>query len=284
MRLALGLVFTLSVCPFAWAQPPAPGGATTGAVRPTRTTQPPVIDGRLNDPVWSTATRITRFVEMTPVEGAAASENTEAWVAYDSEQIYFGFYAHYSDPSLVRANRVERDQISQDDAITIYFDTTGDQQRAYAFSVNGYGVQGDSLIVGVPGANATTLGLPSGNDTWDTLFTSAGGLVADGWTAEVAIPFKSLRYPAKDADETHRWGFQIARSITSKDETVVAFPVTRNIAGFVSQLGVIDGITGPLDEPEPGGPPHLHGDRVARARHQRLAASRTPTRTRAPST
>jgi hypothetical protein len=79
--------------------------------------------------------------------------------------------------------------------------------------------------------------------TWNALFSSAGRLVPDGWTAEIAIPVKSLRYPPR-ADGIHRWGFQIARVITSKDETVVAFPVSRRIAGFVSQMGVIEGLTG----------------------------------------
>lgn len=181
---------------------------------------------------------------MLPVEGDPATEATEVYVVYDSDRLYFGFYAHYADPSLVRANRVERDQIARDDTITVYFDTTGDRQRAYAFSVNGYGVQGDSIVVGgVQRADASN-GIPEGNETWDALFASAGALVADGWTAELAIPFKSLRYPARSSSEAHRWGFQIARLIASKNESVVAFPVTRSIAGFVSQMGVIDGIAG----------------------------------------
>jgi hypothetical protein len=222
----------------------AQAGRGERTVRPRRIARPPTIDGRLSDDVWAEATRITRFVQIVPAEGEVASEATEVWIAYDSERIYFGFYAHYSDPTLIRANRVERDQIGQDDTITVYFDTTGDRQRAYAFSVNGYGVQGDAIVIGATAQVDASSGLPVGNDTWDALFTSAGMLVDDGWTAEMAIPFKSLRYPARGSDEAHRWGFQIARIIASKAETIVAFPVTRNISGFVPQLGVIDGITG----------------------------------------
>lgn len=220
-------------------QPP-PGGRI---VRPWRTATPPVVDGRLTDDLWAGATKVTEFVQTTPVEGAPATEATDVYIAYDADTIYFGFYAHYTEADLVRANRVERDEIARDDSITVYFDTTGDRQRAYAFSVNGYGVQGDALILGGV-QRSDPGGLPEGNASWDALFVSAGGLVDDGWTAELAIPFKSLRYPAKGPEETHRWGFQIGRLITSKDESVVAFPVTRRTAGFVSQMGILDGITG----------------------------------------
>ena len=68
-----------------------------------------------------------------------------------------------------------------------------------------------------------------------------GTLVADGWTAEMAIPFKSLRYPSSDS---HRWGFQVVRSISGKDETVVWSPVLRGNSGFMSQMGLLDGLSG----------------------------------------
>ena len=74
------------------------------------------------------------------------------------------------------------------------------------------------------------------------MFDSGGTLVDDGWTAEMAIPFKSLRYPSV-GNAAHRWGFQIARSIRGKDETVVWSPVSRDISGFLPQMGLLDGIS-----------------------------------------
>ena len=65
----------------------------------------------------------------------------------------------------------------------------------------------------------------------------------DGWTAEIAIPFKSLRYPGRQ-NEAHRWGFQIERTIESKNESVVWAPVSRNVMGMLSQMGVVEGMTG----------------------------------------
>ena len=111
-----------------------------------RTNTPPRIDGRLDDVVWETSTHITEFVQIAPVAGAPGTEATEVWMAYDSNNMYFAFYAHYRDPSMMRINRTDRDQSRGDDEMAVLFDTFLDQQRAYQFSVSGYGVQGDSLV------------------------------------------------------------------------------------------------------------------------------------------
>ena len=222
-------------------------------------TDVPRIDGRLDDALWGSAVRITEFVQQRPLDGAPASEETEIFVAYDSSNLYFGLYAHYSSPDLVRANRVDRDQTTLDDTIKVYFDPFLDQQRAFVFSVNGYGVQGDAVVNrrdrgstggrgrrsgGGSGNVATGSVAPTGDPSWDALFDSAGTLVPDGWTAEMAIPFKSLRYPQRGVGEAHRWGFQIVRTIESKDESDVWAPISRDIAGFLPQMGVLEGLTG----------------------------------------
>ena len=123
-------------------------GILTGrpSVRATRTTAPPLIDGRLDDVVWIDAARIDAFVQRRPLDGAPATEATEVYVAYDRHNLYFGMYVHYSDAGLIRANRSDRDQTSDDDTVALYFDPFVDQQRAYVFSVNGYGVQADSIM------------------------------------------------------------------------------------------------------------------------------------------
>src|SRR6185436_2878711 len=82
-----------------------------------------------------------------------------------------------------------------------------------------------------------------GDPSWDALYLSAGKLVADGWTAELRIPFKSLRYPGRKRGEAHRWGFQIQRDIESKNESVVWAPVSRDIMGFVRQMGTLEGMS-----------------------------------------
>ncbi|GIT67584.1 MAG: hypothetical protein Ct9H300mP25_10560 [Acidobacteriota bacterium] len=231
-------------------------GILTGrpTLRPGRSDVRPDIDGRLDDVIWQDAIHITEFVQQNPVEGAPATEDTDVWIAYDSQNLYIAVHAHYSDPSIMRANRVDRDQSFDDDNISFYFDTFLDQQRAYLFSVNGYGVQGDAIVNarGFGRRNRTRStgsfsafrgGIPTGDNSWDALFSSGGQTVDDGYTAEVAIPFKSLRYPEREQDLSHRWGFQIVREIRGKDEFQVWAPVTRSVSGFLTQAGLLEGMT-----------------------------------------
>ena len=237
-------------------------GALTGrpSVRPPRTRVAPNIDGRLDDAVWAAAARITDFVQLSPLDGAPATEASEAYIAYDSTNIYLAFRARYTDPDMLRANLSDRDEAPGDDAFVVYFDPFLDQQRAYVFSVNGYGVQSDAILGsreagggggfgggGVFGNRRREprgfFGPPRGDRSWDTLFVTAGQVVADGFTAEMAIPFKSLRYPQRAGNAAHRWGFQIARRLRGKNETQVWAPVSRNVAGFLPQMGVLEGMT-----------------------------------------
>src|SRR2546425_1172792 len=83
----------------------------------------------------------------------------------------------------------------------------------------------------------------SGNLSYNALYSSGGQLVDDGWTAEIAIPIKSLRYPSRKAGEAHRWGFQLHREIKSKDESDVWSPVSRNNANYLGQIGMLTGMT-----------------------------------------
>ena len=208
-------------------------------VRPTRTASGPIIDGVLDDEVWGSAARITNFVQQSPLDGAPATEDTEVRIAYDAENIYFAFHLHYSNPAIMRANRVDRDQADLDDLVTVYFDTFLDQQRSYAFDVNGYGVQGDGIVGGGGGRS----GLPRADRSWDALFETGAQIVEDGYTAEMAIPFKSLRYPRLDPGVDHRWGFQVVRAIKGKsDETDVWAPISRDVTGFMTQMGVLEGM------------------------------------------
>src|SRR5688572_3421131 len=218
--------------------------AQSPTVRPARVLKPPTIDGRLDDPSWVNAARITEFVQRRPLDGTPATEQTDVFIAYDSERLYFGIHAYYSESSIVRANRVDRDQIWNDDRVSVIFDPFRDQQRGYRFAINAYGVQGDALVAsGGAGAAAAASASGPGDLSWNVLFASAGVLTSDGWTAEFAVPFKSLRYPARGAGEAHRWGLQIERDIEGKDENVVWAPISRDVMSELGQMGSLDGMT-----------------------------------------
>ena len=249
---AAGADLVGAVTAFAQAPPAGNAGVLTGrvTVQPWRTLTPPTVDGLLDDAVWTDAARITEFVQRQPLDGAPATEDTDVYVAYDDANLYLAFHAKYDNPEVMRANRVDRDRAGfSDDTISVYFDTFLDQQRAYVFSVNGYGVQGDSIVSGsrrggFGGGGGGGGGVPRGDLSWDALFTTAGQPVADGFTAEMAIPFKSLRYPSRPGLAPHTWGFQVVRQIRNKGETIVWSPVSRDVAGFLPQMGVLDGMSG----------------------------------------
>ena len=224
-------------------EPGAGYGVLTGRprVRVSRTDTPPTIDGRLDDEVWRTAAMLSEFVQQAPLDGAPATEETEIYISYDSEHIYFAFYLHYSDPSLLRANRVDRDTAWQDDLMTVYLDTFLDQQVSYDFDLNGYNVQGDGVI----NASQSRGGpIPIADRSWEALFYSGTEIVEDGFTAEMAIPFKSFRYPEQQPGVEHRWGFQFVREIKGKNqENVVWAPMSRDVQSFMGQMGVLEGMT-----------------------------------------
>ena len=255
---------------------PRPGGGgfiPTPPTRPTvvigRTNAPPAIDGRLDDSVWETATHITDFIQIAPIEGAPGTEETEVWMAYDNDHLYFAFYAHYTRPEVMRINRADREEIRGDDRMSVLFDPFLDQQRAYQFEVNGYGVQADSLVnadgsTGFSRSSGSSSasrgsggsrprggsGMSSsgqfgirGDQSWDALFDTSGQVVADGWTAEMRIPFKSLRYPSRAGGQDHRWGFQITRIIRDKSEAQSWSPISRGVAGQLTQFGVLEGLS-----------------------------------------
>ena len=217
----------------------APAGRRISAPRLARA---PVIDGRLDDPVWRDAAHVTDFFQRRPFDGAPATEASDIFVAYDSNNLYLGFHAHYTDPRMLRANRRDRDETFEDDLLLVYLDPFLDQQRAYVFTVNGYGVQGDAIL-NTRGFGRGREGVPRGDDSWDVLFDTAAEIVADGFTAEMSIPFKSVRYPRREAGAPHRWGLQIARIIGGKDEVVLWSPISRDVAGFMPQMGVLEGMT-----------------------------------------
>ena len=246
----------------------APGLFERPTVALTRTASPPAIDGRLDDSVWETATHVTDFVQIAPVEGAPGSEATEVWMAYDSDHLYFAFYAHYSNPGIMRVNRADREEIRGDDRMAVLFDPFLDQQRAYQFEVNGYGVQADSIVNADGSTGFSRSGSSSsarrgggggsrgrssssvsgqfgirGDDSWNALFDTAGRIVDDGWMAEMRIPFKSLRYPSRPAGVGHRWGFQITRVIRGKSEAQSWSPISRGVAGQITQFGQLEGLS-----------------------------------------
>jgi Domain of unknown function (DUF5916)/Carbohydrate family 9 binding domain-like len=198
-------------------------------IRIPRFDKPPVIDGKLDDEVWQQAVVFKNFLQTSPGDNTEPSKPTVAMMGYDSKTLYFAFHC-YDEPDKVRATVAKRDQVFDEDNVRVFLDTFNDQRRAYILGWNPLGVQADGIL---------TEG--SGDDySVDIVMESKGMLTSDGWTLEVAIPFKSLRY---EAGKGKLWGIHIWRNIDRfNDEIDSWMPMSRDISSLLSQEGHITGL------------------------------------------
>jgi hypothetical protein len=199
------------------------------------------VDGRLDDMAWQSAALLHSFTQYEPVEGTPASQRTEVLVLVDAEAIYFGIRAYDTDPAGIRATLAERDGFDRsDDYVRLVLDTFNDRRRAYVFTVNPLGVQHDGVWNegGGSGSRRGGHGSPI-DDNPDFLWESDAHIVAEGYVAEVRIPFKTLRFP--DAD-TQDWGLQVIRKIQRTGFESSWAPITQNTANRLAQSGMLTGL------------------------------------------
>jgi len=200
-------------------------------VKLTLFAKPPVIDGKLDDDVWKSAAVFKDFYQWRPSDSSPASARTEVRAGYDARFIYFAFHA-YDDVSKVRANVAKRDNIFDDDVVGLILDTFNDKRRAYELFFNPLGIQQDGFLT------------EGGNDDFsvDIVMESKGTVTTDGYTVEVAIPFKSLRYLA---GKDKLWGVHILRFVKHVNgETDSWMPISKDNSGLLSQAGHITGLEG----------------------------------------
>jgi hypothetical protein len=152
-------------------------------LKPILTNNPPVIDGKLEDEVWKNAPSVSNFKTFTPDFGKDLSEKTIVYMAYDKENLYFAYKCFDSEPDKIRATVTSRDNIRSEDWICINLDSFNDQQSLYALYVNPFGIQEDSRFTG----NTEDIGI-------DLIWYSSGKMDHDGYSIEIQLPLKSLRY------------------------------------------------------------------------------------------
>jgi hypothetical protein len=205
----------------------------------TEFSSPPKIDGILENPFWEGGTVIEDFTQFEPLEGGTPSEKTKAYIAYDRDNLYFAFRCYDSDPKAVRACLTPRDKPEQDDAITVYLDTFNDKKRAFVFEVNPCGIQVDGIFSESTGRRrgGGRGGFERFDRNWDTYFLAEARMDDEGYTIEMAIPFKSLRFPNA---ESQSWGIKIMRSIRRRNEEIYWPPHTRDVNGFLVQTGTLE--------------------------------------------
>lgn len=189
----------------------------------------PVIDGKLDDAAWKDSAVLKDFFQIQPGDNIKPSKPTEVLIGYDATNLYLGIRA-IDEPDKVRATIAKRDAIFSDDNVQVYLDTYNDQRKAYLLAFNPLGVQADGIHT-------------EGRETdfsVDVLMTSRGVLSETGYTVEVSIPFRSLRYAA---GKDKFWGVQVYRQIKRFDNEVDSWmPISRDRSGVLNQAGRITGL------------------------------------------
>lgn len=173
-------------------------------LKPLKTDRPPLVDGVLDDPVWTDAPCVREFKTFIPDFGRDLSEETMAYFAYDSENLYFAFQCYDREPNKIKATLSKRDDIRTDDFVCINLDSFNDQQSLYALYVNPLGIQMDSRYA----SNKEDFSV-------DIVWYSAGKLHEKGYAVEIRIPLKSIRYSSGQRTEM---GIFFERSIGRRTE------------------------------------------------------------------
>jgi hypothetical protein len=191
----------------------------------------PVIDGDISDPAWVKATVIDRFIQKRPNPGMPATERTVLRILFDENNLYFAIYAYDSQPERIIPGTLQRDgDLGAADSIVLLIDPGLTRRNAYGFEVSASGARRDEL------EQNNTVELPE----WDAIWSARGRIVADGWVAEIAIPFRSLSY---DAEQT-TWGFDMSRRVRHKNERDYWSGHNPALAfSDVSQAGSLTGIS-----------------------------------------
>jgi hypothetical protein len=223
-------LLVLLACGSAAAQsqtpPPDPGEKS---VRMVRTEVRPVVDGKLDEPIWATAAFVDDLHQTAPVEYAEPDEKTEIYLLYDDDNLYVGAKLYDNDPAHITAQNLrQNDNIGQDDRFYVTLDPFFNHRSGYYFGVNPNGVRTDGLYLNVTDFYGA----------WDTIFEGQAGRFENGWIAEIAIPFKSLSFDP----HTDTWGLNFSRGVVRKNENLAW--VSRNRAYNPSISGTAVGFQG----------------------------------------
>ncbi len=189
------------------------------------------VDGRLDDTAWKTAESGRGFRVWDPDRGANPSEETIFKVAYDDGAIYFGVACLERDASKISAKLSRRDSFENSDLVSIYLDPYLDHTTGYNFKVNPLGVVLDSYIYNDGDRD----------DNWDAVWEASTYRDAQGWYAEIRIPFSAIRYKT---GASMTWGFQIYRYMHGRGEDTAWVIWDRAAHGFVSHFGTLTGLAG----------------------------------------
>ncbi len=189
----------------------------------------PVIDGVLDDGAWALVPWSGGYVEWSPEENTQPSEQTQMKIIYDDRNLYVAFKCFDKSPEGI-VRRLSRRDVFDGDWVEINIDSNGDQRTAASFTITAAGVRGEEFI--------TNDGMVW-DATWNPAWIAKTQVVADGWTAELQIPFSQLRF-GKERNQV--WGIQSTRRYFRNEERSVWQRSPRNAPGWVSSFGELRGL------------------------------------------
>jgi hypothetical protein len=180
-----------------------------------RLSEPLEIDGELEEEVYGRVRPAGGFVQQEPREGAPATEPTDVWVFFDDRNVYVSGRCWDSHPERMIVNELRRDHnnVNQNESVTVVFDTFYDRRNGVYFQTNPLGMIRDQLVIDEGQSN---------NPDWNTVWSVRAGTFDQGWTFEMAIPFRSLRY--RGARE-QIWSLNVRRIVRWKNEISNLSPV-----------------------------------------------------------
>ncbi|GMR22719.1 MAG: hypothetical protein BMS9Abin37_1087 [Acidobacteriota bacterium] len=183
-------------------------------LRAVRLLEPILVDGRLDDPIYHRVPAVSNFIQQEPDEGLLATEPTDVWIFFDDETLYVAARCWDSHPERLVTNELRRGNvgIARGDNLTVVLDTFYDRRNGYFFQTNPHGGLYDSLVTDERNENID----------WDTVWETQSARFGQGWSVEIAIPFKSLRYKAGGEQV---WGINLRRIVQWKNEMSYLNPV-----------------------------------------------------------
>jgi hypothetical protein len=198
--------------------------AGRATIRAVRVAEPLRIDGALDETIYLNVPSMSDFIQVEPDGGEAATERTEAWVAFDDENVYVSFRVWDSQMDTLIATEMRRDSTNNwqgNDLVSFIFDTFYDRRSSFTFTMNPLGGRSDGTMVNDRQYSSD----------WNPVWETKAGRFDGGWTAEAAVPFKSLRY---QPGTSQLWGFNAMRVKRSKNEisTLTRVPPARGQSGF----------------------------------------------------
>lgn len=187
------------------------------------------IDGVLNEDVWSNAVTAENFTEISPGDNVKPEVETKVKIFYDDDYIYFGYTCYEKDMESVRASLSDRDRMYGDDWVGPFIDTYSDLKQGFEMYVNPKGIQGDLLWTS-----------NSEDSNYDIIYDSEAKMYKDKWTAEMRIPFKSLRFPDR---KEQKWRIHLLRNRPrGARQEIYWASVSRDNPNFMGQSGTLNGI------------------------------------------